>query len=384
MFAGFVVALTGELRAGTLELAPKETAAPTITESEPWHLTIASPGWLSAFNGTIGINGVDANIDVPFSNILQHLDMVFSTRAELSKGRLGIYSEFFYVGLSAGATVNGLIQSAHDVTNQYYIDAGLSWKLINDPRGSLAVAAGTHYFNVYEQLTLHGNPVQTHDASETFVAHISDDLEARLNNDISHQEFIAELKSTIATDIVSRIDPGGRFDRHQRHPDIPIGPLGGRIRQEIDRIAQDFMHLKLAALQARVDALHLEGDARRAAVHRIVTAAQMQIANDLAYTLQTKVNQTISRQDDWFAPYLGLYGRYNFNKTFYTGVRGQIGGFGVGADLMWQVEGVLGVNVTRQIFTELGYRALGTNYSDNNFSFDAIVHGPQITTGITF
>ena len=137
-------------------------------------------------------------------------------------------------------------------------------------------------------------------------------------------------------------------------------------------------------MRIRIDALKLKGEARRAAVNRIVTAAQAQIADQLAHTLDTKLRQSIARQDDWFDPYVGLRGRYNFNKTLYTAVRGEIGGFGVGADLMWEVEGVLGINLTRSIFTEVGYRALGGNYENDGFRFDVVMHGPQITTGITF
>jgi hypothetical protein len=51
---------------------------------------------------------------------------------------------------------------------------------------------------------------------------------------------------------------------------------------------------------------------------------------------------------------------------------------------MWQAEGVLGINLTRSIFTEIGYRALSSDFEDNNFKFDVTTHGPQITTGITF
>ena len=110
----------------------------------------------------------------------------------------------------------------------------------------------------------------------------------------------------------------------------------------------------------------------------------MRIANQIAITLNTKLNQTIARDDDWFDPYVGLHGRYNFNKSLYTAVRGEIGGFGVGADLMWQVEGVIGINLTHCIFTEIGYRALSADFENNNFVFDVVLHGPQITTGITF
>ena len=119
-------------------------------------------------------------------------------------------------------------------------------------------------------------------------------------------------------------------------------------------------------------------------MNRIVSAAEARIADQLAFTLQSKFNQTISRDDYFFDPYVGLRWRYNFNKTYYTAVRGEIGGFGVGADLMWEVEAMIGVNLTRNIFTEVGYRALGVDYENGGLLFDAVLHGPQITTGITF
>ena len=209
-------------------------------------------------------------------------------------------------------------------------------------------------------------------------------MRARLNQDISNSEFLANLKSTIEADIVSEIDKHNSLERHQRKPNIPIGPLGGRIREDVAQVAEDFIRAKEAALRVRIDALRLRGAARRAAVARIVSAAEAQITHQLTATLDTKLGQTIARDDYWFDPYVGLRGRYNFNKTVYTAVRGEIGGFGVGADLMWQVEGVIGINLTHCIFTEIGYRALGADFEDNNFVFDVVLHGPQITTGITF
>ena len=212
-----------------------------------------------------------------------------------------------------------------------------------------------------------------------------DDLVSRLNNDISNSEFITRLKATIDADITSQIDKHDSLHRHERNPRIPIGPLGGRIEQDVARIVHDFVQAKETALRARIDALHLRGEARRAAVRQAVSAAEVQIANQLKITLNRDLSQTISRDDGWFDPYVGLHTRYNFNKTFYTAVRGEVGGFGVGADLMWQVEGVLGINLTRNIFTEIGYRALSADFEDkDNFTFDIVLHGPQITTGVTF
>jgi hypothetical protein len=381
-FAGAVFAIAGGLRAGTMELQPKESAPPTITQSEPWQFTIAVPGWLASMNGTIGVRGVNADIDVPVTEVLQHLDMIFSARAAAQKGPFGISGEVFYIGLSDNTQINRMINNIHEQVDLTLVDGALSWRLFNQPRWSLDFAAGTHYTSVYERLELHSDPILIQHTSERFVNDIADDLRARLDQDISNSEFLEILKSTIKENIVSRI--GDRLKDHERHPNIPIGPLGGRIRGKIANLVEDFIQVKLDALRARIDALHLTGEARRAAVARAVNAAKAQIANQLASTLDAKLGQTLARDDYWFDPYVGLRARYNFNKTYYTAVRGEIGGFGVGADLMWEVETVVGINLTRSIFTEIGYRALGANFEENNFKFDVVTHGPQITTGITF
>ncbi len=381
-FAGAAAVLsTPLLFAGSEPYTPKEAAPPSIAESEPWHFTIAAPGWIAGLDGTIGVRGINADIDVGFDKILQHLDMIFAMRAEAQKGPFGIYGELIYIGLSDNAQINGLINNVHEQVDQYLVDGALSWRLINQPRGSLDLVAGTHYTNIYERIELHSDPVAIQQASVRFVNNIAEDLRSRLDQDISNSEFLEALKSTIKADIINRI--GNALDRHENRPDIPIGPLGGRIREAIAQRVEQFIELKKAELRARVDALVERGLDRRAAVDRVINEAKARIANQLAVRLNKKLSQTLSRDDYWFDPYFGLRGRYNFNKVFYTAVRGEIGG-GVASDLMWEVEGVIGINLTRNIFTEVGYRALAVDYENDGLLFDTVMHGPQITTGITF
>src|SRR5512132_2526563 len=230
LFTGALLAAVGSVGAGSMELAPKETAPPTITQSEPWQFTIAAPGWMAGMNGTIGVRGVNADIDVGFDQILQHLDMIFAMRAEAQKGPFGIFGEVIYIGLSDNTQINGLINNIHEQVDLSLVDGALSWRLFNQPRWSLDFAAGTHYTNVYEQLELHSDPVAIQQASQRFVNNIADDLRSRLDQDISNSEFLEALKSTIKADIINRI--GNALERHERRPDIPIGPLGGRIREE--------------------------------------------------------------------------------------------------------------------------------------------------------
>ena len=382
-FAGALFATVGGVAAGPVELDSKEIAPPpTITQSEPWHFSIAAPGWMPGMDGTVGLRGIDANVDIGFDDILHNLDMIFAMRAEASKGPFGIFGELIYISLSDSADVNGLINKADVRVDQYLVDGALSWRVIDKPRGSLDLVAGTHYTNLYERLTLQANTPAINDASAQFVDDVSADLRDRLNQDISNSGFINALKTTIGADIASRID--NSLGGEQRSPTVPIAPLGGRLREDVAQLVERFIQAKEVALQAQIDALKLTGAARRAAVDQAINAAKAQIANQLAFRLDKRLNQTFSKAEYWFDPYIGLRGRYNFNKVFYTGVRGEIGGFGVGSDLMWEVEGVIGINLTHCIFTEVGYRALSVDYENDGLLFDTITHGPQITTGITF
>ena len=75
------------LLAGTESYDYKQ-APPTITESAPWQFTIAVPGWLASTNGTIGIHGVNADIDVPITDVLQHFERDFGGASRGTKRSL--------------------------------------------------------------------------------------------------------------------------------------------------------------------------------------------------------------------------------------------------------------------------------------------------------
>src|SRR5215469_1852020 len=206
------ILIAASLLAGPVLLAGTESydykeAPPTITESAPWQFTIAIPGWLASTNGTIGLNGVNANIDVPITEVLQHFDAILVGRVGAQKGPFGIYIESIYVGLSDVTQINGMINNIHETMDLTYVDGGLSWRFVNQPRWSLDFAAGTHYADAYAQLELHSDPNLIQQTSEQFVTNIADDLRDRLNNDISHSEFLASLTSTIEEDIASRVGP---------------------------------------------------------------------------------------------------------------------------------------------------------------------------------
>src|SRR5215813_14697283 len=141
-------------------------------------------------NGTIGVRGVNADIDIPVNEVLQHLDMIFAARAEARKGPFGIYGELIYIGLSDGAQINGMINNVHEQVDVTLVDGALSWRLVNQPRWSLDFAAGVHYTSVYEKLELHSDPILIQQTSVRFIDDIAADLRERLDQDISRDDFI--------------------------------------------------------------------------------------------------------------------------------------------------------------------------------------------------
>ncbi len=81
---------------------------------------------------------------------------------------------------------------------------------------------------------------------------------------------------------------------------------------------------------------------------------------------------------DWIDPIVGLRGQAELGDRFFFRYNGDIGGFGVSSDLTWQVFAGFGYHFNHWLSIGLGYRAIGTDYSDGDFELDTITHGPVI------
>ncbi len=68
--------------------------------------------------------------------------------------------------------------------------------------------------------------------------------------------------------------------------------------------------------------------------------------------------------------------------------RGDIGGFGIGSDLTWQLHATAGYRFTKVFQMSLGYRILSTDYKageePKEFLFDVNEFGPEIRFGFNF
>lgn len=93
---------------------------------------------------------------------------------------------------------------------------------------------------------------------------------------------------------------------------------------------------------------------------------------------------TIGGSRDWIDPIVGLRGSRDLTDKLTIAFRGDIGGFGVSSDLTWQAYVGLGWKMTRRATLGLGYRALGTDYSQGSFGSDVVSHGPLLGLEFAF
>ena len=88
---------------------------------------------------------------------------------------------------------------------------------------------------------------------------------------------------------------------------------------------------------------------------------------------------------DWFEPVIGARIRHQKVSGSELMLMGDIGGFGVSSDFSWQVVATYGFDTMflgMPLHSVIGYRALGTDYSESGRfgknGIDAVFHGPVI------
>jgi hypothetical protein len=90
----------------------------------------------------------------------------------------------------------------------------------------------------------------------------------------------------------------------------------------------------------------------------------------------------------WFDPILIARFTTDIKDKWLFMFRGDIGGFGVGSDLTWQLHATAGYRFTKVFQLSLGYRILSTDYKSGEapreFLFDVNEFGPEIRFGFNF
>jgi hypothetical protein len=97
---------------------------------------------------------------------------------------------------------------------------------------------------------------------------------------------------------------------------------------------------------------------------------------------------TGEKNKTWYDPILIARLTADIKDKWLFQFRGDVGGFGIGSDLTWQLQGYAGYRFTKVFQLSAGYRILSTDYSSGEertqFIFDTNEFGPVIRIGFNF
>lgn len=92
-------------------------------------------------------------------------------------------------------------------------------------------------------------------------------------------------------------------------------------------------------------------------------------AKNLAKAISCEIEKALPSSVEggqwWVDPMIGLRCQINLTRWLFLALQGDVGGFGAGSNIAWNAQGSVGVNITRHVFAEVGWRYFYMDYARN-------------------
>lgn len=354
------------------------------TEVDDWTFVIEPYLWATAMSGKVGIKGERA-VEVSHSakSILQHLDWGIFAKAEVRKGRWGLLGDGFFAQLSASGHSSEEIYKNVDVTAQQGMASlALAYRLIEDRRGFVDVYAGARYNYMGFDVGANPDTSRIRDVSDTAVQRISAGIRQRAD------AFLAKNAGALQATVRNEVEKVVTAKFLEKTADLSRDTFDSLDRRYLVRLTNkirngtgEYREL-LSAVAAERSAA--EKNQLTAAVRARVTKAEKKLSRAIAREIEDALPTSAEGSQWWVDPIVGLRGQINFTRWLYLAAQGDVGGFGAGSDIAWNVQANLGVNFTRHIFGELGYRYFYMDYAGGGLIYDAAEYGIFSSLGVRF
>jgi hypothetical protein len=344
------------------EIETKEVQ-PLVKKTEPWEVTVGGPGWLANVSGITGFHGFNQHVSVDVGQLLRHINVIYAFNGEVRRGRFGVFGGLLYMNAQAGTPErSGLVSKVDLGLQQFGGQFFGSYRVIDGPRGWLDLLVGFRDTYIGQQVGLQANNLAIDEASTQLVDAVAQRVAIR----------VSDLGTLIRADITDKL---AALDN--RTPILPVGPVTEFLKGRILNAVQQQIQSQLPALEAAI----------QTKVQARVTQLKTGLENRISNYLTGQLNRSFSFYDNWIDPLIGLRGRLNLTKVFYLTAETDVGGFGIGSDIAVEAYAALGCDLTRNIYSEVGYRYLYDDFRDegaNDFLYQLSVHGAQISVGLKF
>lgn len=381
---------------------PKDTLPPgtsqqPATKPSGWTFRLEPYGWLMGMDGSVGAGPFSTSVDVSSKSLLQNLDWGVFLQAEARNGKWGILADGFFAQLSAEGNPPGPLYSNLDAKLQQGLgELALAYRVWEGKAGFLDVFAGARYNYISTELDADIDTAGVWSVSKATSERIVKEASARARSAVA-QKLAAKVQTTeqeaavaragVQTELRADIERRALSEiRALRTGTGVAGTLGtveaaklvaGTVKEQA-ALAKAVTEREVAAARATV-----RGHVARA-VDAAVDRAEKNLAKAIDRELKKRLPQDVADHEQWVDPFIGLRAQWNITQRLYIAARGDIGGFGVSSDLVWQACGTLGYNFNDHLFIEAGYRYLQTDYSDGGFTFDIAQSGAFVGFGLRF
>ena len=196
-------------------------------------------------------------------------------------------------------------------------------------------------------------------------------------------------------------DPGDIFDKLQMGAMLFL-----EARNDQWAFSSDVLYMDLGSdIEAGGQLLQIDGDVdlsqigwELAAMRRVndyfevgLAVTFNQIDVDVDFTVTTPLGSTDHAgglEENWIDPAIVARVTAPINDKWFFTARGNIGGFGVGSDLAWQLQADVGYRPSDSWYFAFGYRIIDFDYDDGSgadrFVYDMQLFGPVLKLGFTF
>lgn len=116
----------------------------------------------------------------------------------------------------------------------------------------------------------------------------------------------------------------------------------------------------------------------------LVGARVWYVNEELEFTSGALPGFNTSGDKVWADPIIGADLRYELSPRWFVTTKGTVGGFGVSADIAWEVFAGVGYHINDCCSVALGYRYLHEDYDRGGFNFNLDSHGFLVGFGFRF
>ena len=387
-----------------------------------WSFAIEPYLWAMGIQGKTGVGGFPPiNVNVSSKKLLQNFDWGLMGMGEIHKGRWGLLADGYYAALTASGDLGGgLYQNGTLQMQQGLASLSLSYRIIDDRRGFLDIYAGARYNYLGVQFDLEqdggGIDALSQQIANNVASKITSKVESLVGSFRSQAEsvFADAVEKDVSSLLLSKnsqskpspenvvllerlAGPPSKRDRRDERgrsrDDRGIGRARSQDREILRAIDRQQLRDVLASARGDIRAYIRAEAAVRLAIANGTLTPELQAKSDAA---KSKLGRSISNAlkdslptygtgDQWWIdPIIGLRGQINLTRWLFLAAQGDVGGFGVGSQITWNTQATVGINFTRNVFAELGYRFMYVDYNKNNFLYQMNSFGLFSSIGVKF